>query len=132
MNFIFLNTIFVILCRVHYCQVKPITPKQDNLNIESLYICLTLKVNKNKTQFNYQHKLQAKRNSIMHSLMGNKQSTYGVKLSHLNKGNSQFPNKINQLQNFIQNHNPDVLSISEANLKCDDVISVNQFPDYFF
>ena len=68
----------------------------------------------------------------MHSLYGNRCGTFGIKLYHINKGNSHFKNKINDIQMEIQTHNPDIISLSEANLELNDKWSTSQFPDYRF
>ena len=49
------------------------------------------------------------------------------RLLHWNKGNSSLDNKINDICSTIQDFNPDIFSISEANLKIGSTIS---FKDY--
>ena len=55
-----------------------------------------------------------------------------INILHLNKGNSHFRNKVNDLQITIDKLKPDIISLSKANLYNTDVISINQFPDYNF
>ena len=54
----------------------------------------------------------------------------GLKLFHWNKGNAHFQNKISELQILIQEHDPDILCISEANLKGTPTNIGSQFKGY--
>ena len=52
----------------------------------------------------------------MHTMHGNRVKTFGIKLLHVNKGNSHFRNKINDIQIMLDQLNPDIISNSEANV----------------
>ena len=54
----------------------------------------------------------------------------GLKFIHWNKGNSHFQKKISELQILIQENDPDILCISEANLKGSPKKLENQFQGY--
>ena len=45
---------------------------------------------------------------------GNKKPS-GIRIFHLNKGNSHLKNKISEIENIIANHHPHVLGLSEGN-----------------
>ena len=53
-----------------------------------------------------------------------------IKLLHVNKGNADLINKISELQIIIQKHKPDIMCISEANLKGSPKSFVNHFKGY--
>ena len=53
-----------------------------------------------------------------------------IKIMSVNKGNSEINTKIDQLNNMIQVHNPDIFAINEINIKLSDTVTKNQFPGY--
>ena len=73
-------------------------------------------------------------NKICHIYNGNvvKKYEHCLKLLQWNKGNSHFETKISDIQNVITNHKPDILALSEANVKSNYKIYNNQFPEYIF
>ena len=73
---------------------------------------------------------QIKRNKNMHILNGNRLKDHTIEFGHINKGPSNFTNKVNCVQNLINKHYPDVLSIVEANIKKSDLFSPCEFPNY--
>ena len=58
--------------------------------------------------------------------------TFGLKFFHINKGNSHFKNKVNDIQIAIDKFLPDIISISEANILKNDTLSISQFSGYHF
>ena len=48
----------------------------------------------------------------------------------MNKGNSDFSNRTDQIKLLITQHNPDIIIINELNIKQHDVVSRNQFQNY--
>ena len=75
-----------------------------------------------------------KRNKICHIYNGNitNSQNKSLKFVQWNKGNSHFENKISDIQNVISSQKPDILALSEANLKDNYKIYINQFPEYNF
>ena len=74
-------------------------------------------------------------NLMMHRINGNsggKIAQKCLKLIQYNKGNSDFKNKISEIQLLLQNHNPDILCLSEANIKKDHIYYLKQFPNHDF
>ena len=62
---------------------------------------------------------------------GNRNISHKIKLMQYNKGNSNFGNHVHNLQNIIQKNSPDILCISEANVKSKYFSgSPNDFPGY--
>ena len=51
---------------------------------------------------------------MSHYLNGNIKLT-NIKIAHLNKGNSKFENKLDDIHHIIDTHKPLIFSISEAN-----------------
>lgn len=77
----------------------------------------------------YEKVLQAKSNKINYSAYGNKNNT--LKLLQLNKGSSNFENKINDVQNIINKYKPDIMCLSEANIKKSYKQNIlSSFPEY--
>ena len=52
---------------------------------------------------------------------------FSYKLLHINKGNSNFHNKINDIYSIIDIHKPDILSIQEANYDLKNPISIKGY-----
>ena len=48
----------------------------------------------------------------------------------INKGNSKFNNRIDQIQNIISQHKPHMMIINELNIKNGDIVSRNQYQNY--
>ena len=93
---------------------------------------LCIKKKKFNIEFSHARVLQKNRNRTMHTNNGNRRKGQGITLFHLNKGLSNFKNKISDIQIAITDYNPDVISISEANLVINDHWSMSQFDDYVF
>ena len=53
-----------------------------------------------------------------------------LKIMQCNKGNSNFETNIHNIQSLIQKHCPDILCISEANIKTNFTFNLNHFPGY--
>lgn len=63
--------------------------------------------------------LQAKHNTLMHALYGNRvanQRKKGYNFIHWNKGSSLFHNKTNEIAHILDGFKPHIFSISEANI----------------
>ena len=129
-----LSYIFIIIISLHLSNFNKSTIKkfkqfqQKSITINLIYLKISLFEN----QRSYSLYLQKSRNKLCHSKYGNRTKTFGLKLLHLNKGNSYFKNKINDIQITIDKFLPDIISISEANLFKNDNLSVNQFSGYNF
>ena len=65
-------------------------------------------------------------------LNGNKIKNTKLNLLQINKGNSNFQTKLNEINSTIQTYHPDIMCISEANLKQSNKSLVNKYPDYNF
>ena len=48
----------------------------------------------------------------------------------MNKGNSEFNNRSDQIKHIIKQHNPDIIIINELNIKQHDTMSKQQFQNY--
>ena len=66
----------------------------------------------------------------MHSKYGNRSPKEGFNIIQINKGNSHFDKKINSLQRIIQQDKPDIICISESNIKRSTNDFCNHFPDF--
>lgn len=55
----------------------------------------------------------------------------GIKIVQINKGQSEFINKIPHIKTIILLHKPDILVINEANLSIYDNMSQYQFPGFY-
>lgn len=86
----------------------------DNRIIENSYAKIKQKLN----------------NKINHIINGNKLKNTKLNLMQYNKGNANFENKINAINDIIQKHKPDVMCISEANLKASNFNILNNFPEH--
>ena len=67
--------------------------------------------------------LSRENNRISHIYNGNIFKKGGIKLVHINKGNSNFENKIDDINLLLDTFKPNILSIQEANF--DDSIGLN-------
>ncbi len=65
----------------------------------------------------YNKYLQQQHNKSQHCTLGNKNT--GLKLAHWNKGNSHFTTKLHEIKHILDRHKPQILSLSEANIKHD-------------
>ena len=70
------------------------------------------------------------KNKLNHLINGNKLKNHKLNLMQYNKGNANFENKINDINDIMQNHKPDIMCISEANLKASNLNILNNFPDH--
>ena len=66
----------------------------------------------------------------MHSLNGNRQTSKGLNIIQLNKGNSFFEKKVNSIQRIINDDRPDIICISESNIKYSSNDICNHFPGF--
>ena len=81
----------------------------------------------------YSRSKQLSHNRIMKAKNGNIViKNYKLKICHVNKGNSLFKNKIPEIRNIIDEHSPDILCVSEANVVDDLNIYAHDFSDYNF
>ena len=64
---------------------------------------------------NFSKANQAKLNNSKHTENGNISAKGNLKLYHWNKGNSNFSNKVDDINFILQQFSPDFLSICEAN-----------------
>ena len=69
-------------------------------------------------------------NKIMHSWNGNRQTNKGLNIIQMNKGNSFFEKKVNSIQRIINDDRPDIICISESNIKRSSTDICNHFPGY--
>ncbi len=108
---------------------------QSKFNLQTIFhtnrvnifcIVITLKQIEN----NYNKIKQASNNKINHTINGNKNKNTKLNLLLTNKGNANFENKINETQITISSHKPDIMCISEANLKASTTNIGTYFPDY--
>ena len=78
------------------------------------------------------HKLYIKSNinHINKMINGNTNSDKNLKIMQYNIGNSNFENSIHKLQHIIQNHQPDIMCISEANISNKYDFNINNFLGY--
>ena len=88
------------------------TNSYNNLNINAFSFKFFL-ISKENDFFKF---MQKSRNKLMHLTHGNWIKSFGIKFFHLNKGNSHFRNKVNQIQIEIDKFKPDIISLSEANI----------------
>ena len=51
-------------------------------------------------------------------------------IMQINKGNSEFDNRVDQIKYLISQYNPDLIIINELNNTKGDIISKSQFPNY--
>lgn len=65
-------------------------------------------------------------NKNAHTLNGNIKSN-SIKFAHINKGNSNFVNKIDDIHHMIDKHKPLIMSISEANYDNLNKITINDY-----
>ena len=63
-------------------------------------------------------------------LNGNRCQNTKLNLLHLNKGNSNFENKMDEIKNVLQTHKPDIMTIAEANLNLSKCNILTNFPDH--
>ena len=73
-------------------------------------------------------------NKIMHSLYGNKQNKKNkiIKVMQTDTGIGDFSTSQNLLKTYIDKHKPDIMAVSEANLKGDETNLETDFPNYKF
>ena len=74
--------------------------------------------------------LQIFNNRLTRSINGNRVTNKGLNIIQLNKGNANFETKINSIQRIIDNEKPDIICISESNIKKSKIDNINHFPEY--
>ena len=85
--------------------------------------------------FKYRVNANYDNNKIMHILNGNiaySKDYKKIKIAHFNKGNYNFANRVSEIQIVLKKFNPDILCVSEANVKSNFKCYVNQFPEFYF
>ena len=53
-----------------------------------------------------------------------------IKIIQINKGNSQFMNRVDQINHMISQHKPQIVIINKLNIENGDIISRNQFDNF--
>ena len=103
--------------------------KNSNFKTYRIEIYCTIKLLK---QIENEHKktMQNKSNKTNHTINGNLNKNTKLNLLQLNKGNANFENKINEINHTMAEHLPDIMCISEANLKYSNKNIINNFPDH--
>ena len=61
---------------------------------------------------------------------GTKMNKKNIKIMVLNKGNSQLQNKVDQINNLISVHKPDIFALNKLNLHKTDTVTKYQFNGY--
>ena len=105
----------------------------DNLNISIKNKSYNIKIGPNEiihTSNSYDKYLQNKNNKLFRSINGNHEKFNKIKILQYNKGSSNFHNHIHHIQTILQNHEPHILCISEANFKQKYDNGTNYFPGY--
>ena len=87
-------------------------------------------VSGNNIEHNYDRYLQIFNNRLTRSINGNRVTNKGLNIIQLNKGNANFETKINSIQRIIDNEKPDIICISESNIKKSKIDNINHFPEY--
>ena len=77
--------------------------------------------------FNCNYCKSKSNNKNTHIIHGKFSINGSYKLLHINKGNSNFHNKINDIYSIIDIHKPDILSIQEANYDLKNLISIRGY-----
>ena len=90
---------------------------------------------KSKSSSGHDIYIQKHRNREQHSKNGNVQNNKSkkcknIKLLHLNKRNSNFKNRIAEMQLIITKYNPDIITIAEANIDQSYTDYISQFENY--
>ena len=60
----------------------------------------------------------------------NKSNKSNICIMFLNKGNAQLYNRVDQVNNLLSIHKPDIFTINELNLPSTDSITCHQFTGY--
>ena len=86
-------------------------------------------------EYSYSKVKQRKNNKLSHSKYGNKvnlevKNRSHLKLGQLNKGHSNFSTSETQVSNIVKSQKLDLCTISEANLKQNDLTTHNTFEGY--
>ena len=69
-------------------------------------------------------------NHINKVINGNTNSDKNIKIMPYNNGNSNYDNGIHKIQYIIQNHQSDIMCISEANINNKYNSNINNIPEY--
>ena len=75
----------------------------------------------------YSKYLANENNQYMHTLNGNISQKGTYKFLHINKGNSNFETKLDDIYNIIDIHKPDIMSIQEANYNIEQGIKIRGY-----
>ena len=82
----------------------------------------------------YSSILQKNKNKLMHAMNGNRYVKSNVKshlkIAQINKGNSNFRTKLNNILSLIEKEKPDILVVSEANMEENDPCIRNHLKGY--
>ena len=82
----------------------------------------------NNFENTYSRVTQNRNNKLNHILNGNRTKNIGLNIIQINKGNSYFEKKIDSMQRIIKNENPDIICISESNIRKSKINDFNYFP----
>ena len=69
-------------------------------------------------------------NKINHIINGNKINNTKLNILQYNKGSANFENKINDIHKIMDDHKPDIMCISEANVKLSNINLNKSFPNH--
>merc|ERR1712080_529485 len=98
-------------------------------NTNKIFLFCMLNVMK-QTENSYSKILQKNNNKINHMINGNKIKNTKLNLLQFNKGSANFENKINNINEILQTHQPDVMCVSEANLNISKLGICDKFPNH--
>ena len=85
-----------------------------------IYILINGQINSNIDLINAKNN-----NKNFHILNGNVSGKGSINIFHLNKGNSNFMNKLDDLLFLIDKYKPDIFSIQEANFDINGNTHIN-------
>ena len=102
---------------------------QNNNNTKKLF---NKKAIKTEYSHNPKYLQHSKQNKLTKIINGNIEKNKTLKIVQCNKDNALFINSIHTINEIIQNHNPDVICLSEANITPDYTRYINMFPEYNF
>ena len=110
--------------------IKPIIILLDIVNYGAALVIISM----NTIESQHSQVLQRCHNKRMHALNGNRFAKPKIKshfkIAHINKGNSNFPTKLNNILNLIEDDRPDILMISEANMESNEPSVKNHLKGY--
>ena len=82
-----------------------------------------------RAQVKYQYSSSNLGNKYAKYTYGNRKQA-GIRIFHLNKGNSHLKNKIPEIESIISNYHPHVLGLSEGNFFENQELEAVQIKDY--